>query len=414
MEKRVVITGMGVISPIGNDIPAFWNSLIEGRSGIDKLVGFDATDFTCKIAAEVKDFEPNKYIDRKLIRRTDRFAQFALAAGLSAVKDAGLDMEKEDPYKVGVIIGSGIGGLHSIEEQHKILLEKGPSKVSPFLIPMLIINIASGQISILLGAKGPNSSVVTACATSSHAIGDSFEIIKRGEAEVMISGGAEAAITPLSFGGFCALKAMSVSKNDNPKKAPSPFDKERDGFVMGEGGGIVVLESLEHAKKRGANIYAEIVGYAMTGDAYHITAPAPDGAGPALCMKKTLKKGQINPEDVDYINAHAPGTVFGDGIETKAIKNALGDAAYKVAISSTKSITGHLLGAAGAIELITAILTIKNGVIPPTINYKIPDPECDLDYVPNKAREKKVSIAMSNSFGFGGHNASLLLKNYEK
>jgi beta-ketoacyl-acyl-carrier-protein synthase II len=279
---------------------------------------------------------------------------------------------------------------------------------------MLIINIASGQISILLGAKGPNSSVVTACATSSHSIGDSFEIIKRGDAEVMISGGAEAAITPLSFGGFCALKAMSTSYNDDPKKAPKPFDKERDGFVMGEGGGVVVLESLEHAEKRGANIYAEIVGYGMTGDAYHITAPAPDGEGPALCMKKTLEEGQINAEDVDYINAHAPGTVFGDGIETKAIKKALGDIAYKVAISSTKSMTGHLLGAAGAVELIVSILTIKNGIIPPTINYNVPDPECDLDYVPNKAREKNVSVAISNSFGFGGHNASLLLKSYGK
>lgn len=409
--NRVVITGMGVVTALGQDLETFWGNLTSGQSGISLIENFDVSEYPTRIAAEVKDFNIEKYVDRKDSRRMDRFVQFAVAGAINALKDANLNVKEDtDPERVGVSVGSGIGGLNTWEEQHRILLEKGPKRVSPFFIPMMIANMASGQVSMITGAKGPNSTAVTACATGTHSIGDSFKMIQRGDADVMICGGAEATITPIGVAGFCALRAMST-RNEEPHLASRPFDTDRDGFVMGEGAGVMILESLEHAQKRGARIYAEVIGYGMSGDAYHMTDPDPDGA--ARCMVKAIKDAGISPESISYINAHGTSTPVGDRSETTAIKKALGDHAYKVAVSSTKSMTGHLLGAAGGVEAVICGLTISNSLIAPTINLINQDPECDLDYVPNTAREAKVDIAMSNSFGFGGHNATIILKRFE-
>lgn len=411
-DIRVVITGMGVITPIGNSVKDFWRANCEGKSGSGPITRFDATGFDTRFAAEIKDFDPLRYMSAKEVKRTARFCQIAIAASKEAIQDSGLELDKEDPYRIGVFVGSGIGGLDVIEEQHGILLSKGPSRMSVFTIPMLITNMAPGQISITFGLKGPNVSIATACASAAHAIGEAYYTIKTGEADVMITGGTEACITPTGVGGFCACKALST-RNDQPQKASRPFDRERDGFVMGEGAGILVLETLEHAKRRGANIYAELIGYGANGDAYHMTAPAPDGEAASRCMQLALDSARINPEDVDYINAHGTSTPLNDKIETMAIKKVFGDRAYKIPISSTKSMTGHLLGAAGAVELIACVLAIKNGIIPPTINYEYPDPECDLDYVPNTPRDSRVDVALSNSLGFGGHNATLIVRRFE-
>lgn len=412
MKRRVVITGAGVISPVGNDVDTFWDSLRAGKSGISKITRFDASDYPTQIAGEVKDFDPEAYMDKKEVRRTDRFVQFAMAGAKMAVQNAKLNITPEIADQVGVYIGSGIGGLSTFEEQHRVLLEKGPRRVSPFFIPMMIGNMASGLISIELGAKGPTSSAITACATGTNAIGDAFRLIQYGHADVMLTGGAEATILPMAFAGFCSMKAMST-RNDEPEKASRPFDKDRDGFVMGEGAGILVLEELEHAQKRGATILAEVIGYGMSADAHHITAPAPNGEGAARCMKAALKDAGIQPEEVGYINAHGTSTDQGDIAETVAIKTVFGDHAYKLAVSSTKSMTGHLLGATGGIEAIATALALRDQVLPPTINLENPDPECDLDYVPNKAREARVEVALSNTFGFGGHNATIILKRYQ-
>jgi 3-oxoacyl-[acyl-carrier-protein] synthase II len=413
LTQRVVVTGMGVMTALGRDLETFWGNLMEGKSGVSLVESMDVSEYPTKIAASIKDFNPEDYLDRKEARRMDRFVQFAVVTSMAAVKDADLKIgENADPERVGVYVGSGIGGLLTWEEQHTILMEKGPKRVSPFFIPMMIANMASGQISMVTGAKGPNSTAVTACATGTHSIGDSFRIIKNGEADVMICGGAEATISQMGMAGFCALRAMST-RNDEPERASRPFDSERDGFVMGEGSGIVVLESLEHAQKRGARIYAEVIGYGMSADAHHMTDPAPGGEGAARCMKSAIKSAGLQPEDVDYINAHGTSTGVGDKSETAAVKTVFGDYAYKLPVSSTKSMTGHLLGAAGGVEAVIIALTLQNGVIPPTINLENPDPELDLDYVPNKPRQADVRIAMSNSFGFGGHNATIILKKYE-
>ncbi|CAM3354353.1 beta-ketoacyl-ACP synthase II [Marinicrinis lubricantis] len=413
MKRRVVVTGMGALSALGNDLESLWNGLMEGKSGVSRIEHFDVSEYTTKIAAYIKDFNPESFgIDKKEARRMDRFVQFAVAAAKEALKDANLDVRKDtDPEQVGVYIGSGIGGLGTWEEQHRALMEKGPKRVSPFFIPMMIANMASGQVSMSTGAKGPNSTSVTACATGTHSIGDSYKLIQQGEADVMICGGAEATITPIGVAGFCAMRAMST-RNDEPEKASRPFDVDRDGFVMGEGAGVLILESLEHAQKRGARIYAEVVGYGMSGDAYHMTDPDPDGA--ARCMLRALKDGEMKPEDVDYVNAHGTSTPVGDKSETEAIKRAFGEHAHKLAVSSTKSMTGHLLGAAGGIEAVISSLTIKHGMIPPTINLDNQDPACDLDYVPNKPRKADVKVVMSNSFGFGGHNATIVLKQFNE
>ena len=411
-DRRVVITGVGVVSPLGNNKKDFWSSLIQGKSGIGKLTLFDAREFSCQIGAEVKDFDAEAKLGKKQARQMDRFTQFAVAAALDAVLDAQLDMSKEDLSRIGVVIGSGIGGLGTVESQHSILLEKGPRKMSPFFIPMFIPDIAAGQVSIILGVKGPNSCVATACTSASHAIGDSYRIIQRGEADVMITGGSEAAITPVGLGGFCAMRALSTRSNNEPERASRPFDKKRDGFIMGEGAGILVLESLKHANSRRAHIYAEIIGYGMSGDAYHITAPAPDGEGAARAMEAALSDASLSPQQVNYINAHGTSTPLNDRLETSAIKRVFGEHAKKLLISSTKSMVGHLLGASGGIELIACIFSIETGIVHPTINYEYPDPECDLDYVPNKTRQMEVNVCLSNSFGFGGHNVSLIVKKY--
>lgn len=409
--KRVVITGMGVVTALGQDLDTFWGNLSSGKSGVSLIENFDVSEYPTRIAAEVKDFKIEDYVDRKESRRMDRFVQFAVAGALNALKDANLNLKEDtDPERVGVSVGSGIGGLNTWEEQHRILLEKGPKRVSPFFIPMMIANMASGHISMVTGAKGPNSTAVTACATGTHSIGDSFKMIQRDDADVMICGGAEATITPIGVAGFCALRAMST-RNDEPHLASRPFDTDRDGFVMGEGSGVLILESLEHAQQRGARIYAEVIGYGMSGDAYHMTDPDPDGA--ARCMVKAIKDAGIAPDEINYINAHGTSTPVGDKSETTAIKKAFGDHAYKVAVSSTKSMTGHLLGAAGGVEAVICGLTIANSLIAPTINLVNQDPECDLDYVPNHARQAKVDIAMSNSFGFGGHNATIIMKRFQ-
>lgn len=409
--NRVVITGMGVVTALGQDLETFWGNLTSGKSGVSLIENFDVSEYPTRIAAEVKDFNIENYVDRKESRRMDRFVQFAVAGALNALKDANLNVKEDtDPERVGVSVGSGIGGLNTWEEQHRILLEKGPKRVSPFFIPMMIANMASGHVSMVTGAKGPNSTAVTACATGTHSIGDSFKMIQRGDADVMICGGAEATITPIGVAGFCALRAMST-RNEEPHLASRPFDTDRDGFVMGEGAGVLILESLEHAQKRGARIYAEVIGYGMSGDAYHMTDPDPDGA--ARCMVKAIKDAGIAPDAISYINAHGTSTPVGDKSETIAIKKALGEHAFKVAVSSTKSMTGHLLGAAGGVEAVICGLTIANSLIAPTINLDNQDPECDLDYVPNTAREANVGIAMSNSFGFGGHNATIIMKKFE-
>ena len=410
-KRRVVITGVGMITPLGIGVEQSWNGLLAGRSGIGKITQFDAANFPTRIAGEVDGFNPEDYIEPKEIKKMDRFIHFALAAAQMAMNDSGLKITDENAERAGVIVGSGIGGLRSIEHYHSVLLEKGPRRITPFFIPMLVVNLASGQISIRFGAKGPNSAVVTACATGSHAIGDAFKIIQRGDADAMIAGGTEAVITPLGIGGFNAMKALST-RNDEPEKASRPFDMDRDGFIMGEGAGIMVLESLETALERGAGIYAEIAGYGMAADAYHITAPSPNGEGAARCMKMALKDAGVEPSVVNYINAHGTSTKAGDEIETYAIKTVFGEYAYKIPVSSTKSMTGHLLGAAGGVESVISILSIKDDIIPPTINLDTPDPECDLDYVPKQARRTTVNYALSNSFGFGGTNACLLFRKF--
>ena len=410
--RRVVVTGLGAITPIGNNVDAFWEGIKSGKCGIDKVTLFDASDMKTQIAGEVKDFDPSEYIDKKEARRMDRYAQFALAAASEAVKDSGLDMEKEDAWKVGVVTGSGIGGISTLEEQHKTLLEKGAGRVSPFFIPMMIANMGAAQIAIKFGAKGVNENIVTACASSTNAIGDALRHIQHGHNDIIIAGGAEAAVSPLAFSGFCSMKAMS-KRNDDPKTASRPFDAERDGFVLSEGAGFVVLEELEHAKKRGAHIYCELAGYGATDDAYHITSPVPGGEGGAMAMKLAIEDASLTPEDITYINAHGTSTLYNDKFETEAIKKVFGEAAKTVAVSSTKSMTGHLLGAAGGVEAIICAKAISENYIPATINYQTPDPDCDLDIVPNVGRKAEVKAAISNSLGFGGHNATILLKKYE-
>ncbi|MGQ9779892.1 MAG: beta-ketoacyl-ACP synthase II [Bacillota bacterium] len=410
---RVVVTGLGLISPLGVGTEKTWEGLVAGRSGIGPVTAFDASSLPTRIGGEVKDFDPTAYFDRKEARRMDRFTQFAVVAAKMALEDAGLVITEENADRVGVIIGSGIGGMQTLEEQCRIYFERGPSRVSPFFIPMLISDMAAGQVSIATGARGPNSSVVTACASGAHSLADCFYHLQRGSADVMIGGGSEAAITGLSYAGFCAAGTLST-RNDAPEKASRPFDAKRDGFVMGEGAGILILERLEHAKARGARIYAEMVGVGLTSDAYHITAPHPEGAGAARAMIMAMREAGIRPEEVDYINAHGTSTELNDKTETMAIKTALGEHAYRVAISSTKSMTGHLLGAAGALEAAITVLAIARGIIPPTINYEYPDPDCDLDYVPNQARRAEIRVALSNSLGFGGHNACLAFKRYEE
>jgi 3-oxoacyl-[acyl-carrier-protein] synthase II len=407
--RRVVVTGVGVVSPLGTGNGKNWDALVAGKSGIAPITRFDASDLPVKIAGEVKDFVPEDFIDKKEIKKMDLFIQYALAAAHFAMEDSGLVINEENAERVGVLVGAGLGGLPAIERYHTALQEGGYKKISPFFIPMLIINLAPGHISIKYGAKGPNVSSVSACATGTHSIGDAYHMIQRGDADAMIAGGTESTVTPLGIGGFSVMKALSTN-NDDPAGASRPFDKGRDGFILSEGSGIVVLEEYEAAKARGAKIYGEVVGYGLSGDAYHLTSPAPGGEGAARCMKMALRTAGINPEQVGYINAHGTSTPFGDVGETMAIKTVFGDHAYKLMVSSTKSMTGHLLGAAGGVEAVFSLMAMKNSVVPPTINYTDPDPECDLDYVPNTAREASIEYAMSNSFGFGGTNASLLFK----
>ncbi len=410
-KRRVVVTGLGAVTPLGLDVKSTWKAIIEGKSGVGYITQFDTTNYPVRIAAEVKGFDPTQYIEPKEIKRMDRFIHFAIAATQMALEDAGLKISEENPERIGVVIGSGMGGLPAIEYYHKVLLEKGWKRVSPFFIPMLIINLAAGQISIRYGIKGPNLAVTTACATGNHAIGEAFRMIQYGDADVMICGGTEAVIAPMAVAGFSVMKALST-RNDEPERASRPFDADRDGFVIGEGSGIIILEELEHALKRGAKIYAELAGYGMTADAYHITAPAPEGEGGARCMKRALEDAGVKPEEVDYINAHGTSTKQGDELETQAIKSVFGEHAYKLCVSSTKSMTGHLLGAAGGVEAIFTILSVYEDIIPPTINLDNPDPECDLDYVPYKPRKRQVRCAITNSFGFGGTNASLVFKKF--
>jgi 3-oxoacyl-[acyl-carrier-protein] synthase II len=417
--RRVVVTGLGALTPVGNNVDEFWSALTQGKSGIGPITKFDAHQkddngeyrFVTRIAGEVRNFDELKYVDKKDARRLDPYLKYAVACAAMAVEDSGLDTARVDAARFGVLIGSGIGGISSLLEAHKMLLDRGPDRVSPFFIPMLIINMASGLVSMRFGAKGPNSSVVTACATGNHAIGDAFRLIQRGDADVMIAGGAEAIVVPLTIAGFCSMKAMST-RNDEPQKASRPFDAGRDGFVCGEGGGILVLESLEHARRRDARIYGEVVGYGMTGDAHHMTAPDPEGDGAARAMSGALADARLSPSDVDYINAHGTSTPYNDKFETLAIKRVFGEHARKLAVSSTKSMTGHLLGAAGGIEAIATVLSLHHGLLPPTINYETPDPDCDLDYVPNQARKQDIETALSNAFGFGGTNATLAFRRY--
>ena len=413
MTDRVVVTGIGLVTPVGLDRKTTWNSLLEGKSGIDYISLFDAEGFESRIAAEVDGFDAAPILGRKEARRLDRFAQFACVAALEALEDAGLDMANEDPDRVGVLIGSGVGGIITITEQHKILLNKGPKRVSPFLVPMMLGDMASGQVSMMIGAKGPNFSTVSACATGTDSIGEALEMIRRGRADVVIAGGTEAAVCEIGVAGFNSCMALST-RNDDPQAASRPFDSGRDGFVLGEGAGLVVLESLEHAEKRGANVLAELAGYGASSDAHHVTQPHPEGEGAARAMKWAIEDAKLVPENVDYINAHGTSTPLNDKFETIAMKRMYGDHAYNLKISSTKSMTGHLLGAAGGIEAAFSVLAIKEGVIPPTINLDDSDPDCDLDYVPNKAIKQKVDVAMSNSLGFGGHNASLVFKSFQQ
>ena len=411
-DRRVVITGLGVVTPLGHQVDTFWANLIGGQCGISKITRFDASQFDSRIAAEVKDFDPLPALPTpKEMRRTDRFSQFAVYAGWQALRDSGLDLDRVNRDEVGVFIGSGIGGLQTVSEQCKVLLERGPSRLSPFMIPMLISNMASGLFSIYHKLRGPNFATCSACATSNHALGEAWRTIKMGDAQVMFAGGAEATIVPVGIGGFCALKALST-RNDDPGHASRPFDKERDGFVMGEGAGMLVLEELEHAKRRGARIYCEVVGYGNTADANHVTSPAPGGEGAARCMRMALRHAGLNPEAISYINAHGTSTSQGDIAETQAVKSVFGEHARKLAVSSTKGATGHMLGAAGAVEMVVCTKAIETGIVPPTINYQVPDPECDLDYVPRTARQMNVKAILNNSFGFGGHNASILAKKF--
>jgi len=413
MKRRVVVTGMGTITPVGNDVATTWRSLIEGKSGTAPITKFDASKFPVRFAAEVKDFDPLKYMDRKEAKRADQYTQYAVAGARQAMENAGLvERNGMDPDRIGVIIGSGIGGLKSFEEQHDVYRERGVGKISPFFIPMFIADIAAGIVSMQWNAKGPNYATVSACATSAHAIGDAFRTIQYGDADIMITGGAEATVTPMAIGGFANMKALS-ERNDSPETASRPFDATRDGFVMGEGAGILILEELEHALNRGATIYAEIAGYGATGDAYHLTAPAPDGEGAQRAMKRALKDAGLQPTDIQYINAHGTSTPANDFNETRAIKAVFGDAAKDVNVSSTKSATGHMLGAAGAVEAIISTMVVGHGVIPPTINYHHPDPELDLNYTPNVCVDRKVDAVLSNSFGFGGHNTTLAIKRFE-
>ncbi len=414
MSNRVVITGLGVVSPVGIGKDVFWKSLLEGKNGIDKITRFDATEYKSQIAGEVKDFDPADYMDKKEAKRIDRYAQFAVAAAKMAVEDAKLNLEAEDCDRIGTFVGSGIGGIETMHGQYEKLFDKGPKKISPFFIPMMIGNMAAGHVSIALGLKGPSSCVVTACATGTNNIGDAFRVLQRGDADVMVAGGTEASISQAAVAGFCSMKALCSDHNDDPAHASRPFDANRSGFVMGEGAGIVVMETLEHAEKRGAHIYAEIVGYGANSDAYHITSPAPHGEMAAKCMATALKDAGLKPSDVDYINAHGTSTHLNDLTETEAIKTVWGEHAKDVSVSSIKSMTGHLLGAAGGIECIATALAVENDMLPPTINYETPDEGLDLDYVPNKAKAKTVRAALSNNLGFGGHNACIVLKKYSK
>jgi 3-oxoacyl-[acyl-carrier-protein] synthase II len=411
LSRRVVVSGVGLVSPLGIGTEANWDALCAGRSGIATITRFDASQYSARIAGEVKGFDPLQFVDKKDVKKMDVFIQLAIAASQFAVDDAGLKIDPQFATRVGVFIASGIGGFSTIEREHKALLEGGPRRISPFFIPAAIINLAAGQVSIRFGAKGPNSATCTACSASAHAIGDAFEIIRRGDADVMIAGGSEAAITPMGVGGFAAMRALST-RNDNPSGASRPFDKDRDGFVMGEGAGVIVLEELEIARRRGAPIYAELVGYGMTADAYHITAPSEDGDGGMRVMEMALRRAAVAPDQVNYINAHGTSTPYNDKLETLAIKRLFGEHAYRLAVSSTKSMTGHLLGAAGGLEAGITALAVKHQAMPPTINYDTPDPECDLDYIPNAARNGEVEYALSNSFGFGGTNAALLFKRF--
>jgi len=408
LTRRVVVTGMGLVTPLGTGLEKTWKALCAGKSGIGRITRFDPTDYPCQIAGEVPDFDPAAFIEKKEIKKMDTFIHYAVGASQMAVDDAGLKVTEENAERVGVYIGAGIGGLPAIEHYHKILLEKGADRVSPFFIPMVIINLASGQVAIRLGARGPNSCAVTACATGNHCIGDAFRLIQRGDADVMLAGGTEATITPLAVAGFSAARALS-RRNDDPTRASRPFDRDRDGFVLGEGAGVLVLEALETARQRGARIYGEVVGYAMTSDAYHITAPPEGGEGAVRCMELAIKDAGVSKDEIGYINAHATSTIA-DKVETQAIKRVFGERAYRIPVSSTKSMTGHLLGAAGGVEAVFSVLAIHRGVVPPTINLEHPDPECDLDYVPERAREATVKVVLSNSFGFGGVNACLLFK----
>jgi len=414
MERRVVITGMGVISPVGNNLETFWESLVQGKSGVGRLSAPDLDVFDCKIGGEVADFDAAPYFSNpKDARRSDRFAQFGMAASVMAMRDAGVEMDKVDPDRFGCMVGSGIGGLMTLEAQHKNLLQKSPSRVSPFTIPMMIANISSGMVSMEYGLRGPNMCIVTACATSNHNVGEAWRMIKFGDADAFIAGGAESTICPMGLAGFGNMKALST-RNHEPERASRPFDVDRDGFVMGEGAGVVVIEELEHARKRGARIYAEITGYGVSADAYHLTSPHPEGIGARRCMEMAIQHGRANPEDIDYVNAHGTSTGLGDVCETKAIKSLFGSYAKEgLVVSSTKSMTGHLLGAAGGVELAACVMAINDGVVPPTINLDQPDPQCDLDYTPHTAREMPVRRALSNSFGFGGHNASLLVERFD-
>jgi 3-oxoacyl-[acyl-carrier-protein] synthase II len=413
-DRRVVITGLGVITPVGNDLATFWKSLTEGKSGIAKITAFDTSAFDCQIGGEVRNFDPKTVFKNfKDARRSDRFTQLAMAAAKMSIQDSGLDLDRVNKDRFGVLVSSGIGGLKTLEDQYGVLMNKGPSRVSPFTIPMLISNMASGLISMEFGLRGPNMCIVTACATSNNAIGESWRMIKFGDADIFVAGGCEASIVAIGLAGFGAMKALS-RRNDEPERASRPFDRDRDGFIMSEGSGVVVVEELEHAKARGANIYCELAGYGLSADAYHMTAPPDDGEGAARAMRLALDHAKVSPEQVDYINAHATSTDIGDICETRAIKTVFGDFAKKVSISSTKSMTGHLLGGAGAVEMAACALAIRDGIIPPTINLENPDPQCDLDYTPNTAKEKKVRVAVNNSFGFGGHNATLVATAFDK
>ncbi|MDP9728459.1 beta-ketoacyl-ACP synthase II [Alicyclobacillus sp. TC] len=411
MQKRVVVTGLGAVTPVGSTVESFWQNLLAGKSGIGLIDRFDVSEYPVRIAGQVKGFQAEDYIEKKEIRRFDMYAQFAVGAAVQALRQSGLQITEENAARVGVYIGSGIGGLQTMLENYNVLRDRGPKRVSPFLVPMMMINSASGQISIMFGAKGPNLAPVSACATGTHAVGDAYKIIARGAADAMICGGAEATICDLALAGFANMKALST-RNDSPEQASRPFDAHRDGFVMGEGAGVLVLESLESAKARGAKILAEVVGYGMSADAHHITAPDPVGFGASLAMQAALDDAGLRPEDVDYINAHGTSTDLNDKLETMAVKATFGEYAYKLSMSSIKSMTGHLLGAAGGVEAVASVMTILTGMIPPTMNYETPDPECDLDYVPNKAREQAVDTVMSNSFGFGGHNASIIIRRF--